>query len=58
MKRLNHLNLVPFVGATTLPFQLVVERVSDRYLTEYLEERPEADRIGLVSLLLFITSRR
>ena len=33
------------------PLQLVAERMPDRSLVEYLEEHPEADRIGLVSPL-------
>ena len=40
------------------PFQMVAERVSDRNLVQYLEEHPEADRISLVSPLLFIAPDR
>ena len=53
-KRLNHPNLVPFIGATVDPPQIVAERMPRRGLIEYLEEHPEANRIGLVSPLLFI----
>ena len=54
LKRLSHPNVVPFIGVTIHPFQLVAERVSNRNPMEYLEEHPEADRIGLVSPLLLI----
>ena len=52
LKRLSHPNIVPIIGVTMNPFQIVVERMSGRDLTEYLEEHPEADRISLVSPLL------
>ena len=58
LKRLSHPNIVPFVGVTMDPVQIVVERMSDRNLTEYLEEHPEADRISLVGPLLFIAFDR
>ena len=54
LKRLSHPNIAPFIGITTDPFQIVVERVTDRNPMEYLEEHPEVDRISLVSLVLFI----
>ena len=54
LKRLNHPNVVPFIGVTMDPFQYVAERISDGNLMKYLEEHPEADRISLVSPLLFI----
>ena len=54
LKRLSHPNVAPFIGITMDPSQMVTERVSDRNPMEYLEEHPEADRIGLVSPLLFI----
>lgn len=57
-KRLSHPNLVPFIGATVDPLQIVTERMPDRNLKEYLEEHPEANRIGLASPLPFITFDR
>ena len=54
LKRLSHPNIVPFIGVTMDPFQMVAERISDGNLTKYLEEHPETDRISLVSRLLFI----
>ena len=52
LKSLSHPNIIPFIGVTMDPFQMVAERMSDRSLMEYLQEYPEADRIGLVSPLL------
>ena len=54
LKRLSHPSVVSFIGVTTDPFQMVAERTSDRHPMEYFEEHPEADRISLVSPLLFI----
>ena len=54
LKRLSHPNVVPFVGVTMDPFQMVAERISDGNLMKYLEEHPETDRISLVRPLLFI----
>ena len=58
LKRLSHPNVVPFIGVTMDPFQYVAERISDGNLMQYLEEHPEADRISLVSRLLFIAFGR
>ena len=54
-KRLTHPNVAPFIGATVDPLQTVVERVPGTKLMEYLKEHPGANRIGLVSPLLFIS---
>ena len=51
LKRLRHPNIVPIIGVTMDPLQIVAERTSDRSLMEYLREYPEADRTGLVSPL-------
>ena len=40
------------------PLQVVVERVSDRNLMEYLKEHPRANRIRLVGPPLFIALDR
>ena len=58
LKRLSHPNIVPFIGATVDPLQLVMEWMPDRNLAEYLQEHPEANRICLVSPLLFASSDR
>ena len=54
LKMLRHPNIVSPIGVTMDPFQVVVERMPDRNLTEYLKEHPEANRISLVRPLLFI----
>ena len=48
-KRLTHPNIVPFVGITMDPLQLVLEGMPKGALAEHLEETPQANRIGLVS---------
>ena len=48
-KRLTHPNIVPFVGITMHPLQLVLEGMPKGALAEHLEKTPEANRIGLVS---------
>ena len=47
-KRLKHPNIVPLLGITVSPFQLVSDWMSGGDLPEYLEKHPDADRIGLV----------
>ena len=58
LKMLRHPNVVSPIGVTVDPFQVVVERVPDRNLIEFLEKHPEANRISLVSPLLFIVFDR
>ena len=48
-KRLRHLNIVPFIGVTTNPLQVVSEWMPNGTLTEFIEKNPGANRIGLVS---------
>ena len=48
-KKLRHPNIVPFIGVTTDPLQSVWEWMSNGTLTEFIEENPGANRIGLVS---------
>ena len=51
----SHPNIVRPIGVTVDPLQIVVEQESDKYLVvDYLERRPEANRIGLVSPLLLL----
>ena len=50
-KRLDHVNIVPFKGATLEPLQLVSEWMDGGELREYLKANHEADLIHLVSLL-------
>jgi len=50
-KHLRHRNIVPFLGATLDPLQLVSAWMPARGLTEYVTAHPESDRLGLVSSL-------
>ena len=47
-KRLNHPNIVPFVGVTTDPLQIVSEWMPNGTLTEFVGKHPGANRIDLV----------
>ena len=49
-KHLNHPNIVPFIGVTLEPLQLVSEWMDNGKLQEYLRTNPEADSVNLVSL--------
>ena len=51
-KQLRHPNIVRFVGVTTDPLQIVLEKMSNGTLTEFVNENPGANRINLVSPLL------
>jgi len=48
-KNLRHPNIVPFIGVTTNPLQLVLEWMPNGTLTEFVEKNPSASRIDLVS---------
>ena len=49
-KRLEHRNIVPFLGITTTPFQLISEWMPGGTLTEHVREHPDADRHRLVGV--------
>jgi len=49
-KRLRHPNVVPFIGVTTNPLQIISERMPNGILTEFIEKNLGANRIGLVRL--------
>ena len=51
-KRLSHPNIVPFIGVTLEPLQLVSEWMPGGELRSYVKENPHADLINLVSYLL------
>jgi len=51
-KRLRHPNIIPFIGVTTNPLQIVSELIPDRTLAEFVGKNPGANRITLVSLSL------
>ena len=48
-KRLGHPNIVPFIGVTTNPLQIVLEWMPNGTLIEFVKKNPSASRIGLVS---------
>jgi len=50
-KHLRHRNIIPFLGATLDPPQLVSTWMPAGGLTEYITEHPENNRLGLVGLL-------
>ncbi|KAF9789483.1 kinase-like domain-containing protein [Thelephora terrestris] len=47
-KRLEHKNIVPLLGITTSPLQLISEWIPGGTLTEYIGNNPNADLLGLV----------
>jgi len=50
-KRLDHQNIVPLLGITSTPLQLISEWMPNGNLTEYIGMHPDTDRLGLVSVL-------
>ena len=50
-KHLTHRNIVPLLGATTNPLQLVVDWTSDDDLRGYIANHDDADRSSLVRFL-------
>ena len=55
-KRLEHPNIVGFIGVTQNPLQFVSEWMPNGTLTEYLDVNPDANRIGLVRLFSVIVT--
>ena len=47
-KHLTHPNIVPLLGVTTDPLQLISKWMSGGDLTEYITNNPDADRQSLV----------
>ena len=47
-KRLEHPNIVPLLGVTVAPLQLVSVWMTGGELLEYIETNPSADRLNLV----------
>ena len=45
---LAHSNIVPLLGSTTDPLQLISDWMCGGHLTEYLTNHPDADRLSLV----------
>ena len=56
-KYLTHPNIVPFLGVTSTPSQLVSDWMPGGDLLGYIEACPGADRLGLVSAPLLYLSR-
>jgi len=50
-KRLNHPNIVPLLGATIDPPQLVSDWMLCGDLVGYIVDHADADRLGLVGIL-------
>ena len=51
-KNLSHPNILPFLGATIDPLQLVSEWMPGGTLPQYIKNNPDADRLELVSISL------
>ena len=47
-KHAKHPNIVPFLGVTSAPFQLVSDWMSGGNLMEYIHKHPGTDRLALV----------
>jgi len=47
-KHLTHPNILPLLGVTITPFQLVSNWMSGGDLPEYIEKHPDVDRLVLV----------
>ena len=60
-KRMTHPNILPLLGVTIAPLQLVSNWMLGGDLPEYIKEHPSADRLELVSpsyrFLLYAHSR-
>ena len=49
-KYLTHPNIVPLLGVSTTPFQLISNWMSGGDLPGYIEKNPDADRLKLVGV--------
>ena len=49
-KRLEHKTIVPLLGITTAPPQLISEWMPSGELTKYIGKHPDANRLDLVSI--------
>jgi hypothetical protein len=47
-KQLTHSNIVPLLGITIAPFQLISHWMSGGDLPDYIKKNPDADRLKLV----------
>ena len=48
-KHLEHHSIVPLLGITPIPLQLISKWMPGGDLPEYIKKNPEADRLGLVN---------
>jgi len=48
-KHLKHRNIVPLIGITSDPLQLISEQMPGGDLVEYIKKLPDTDRVGLLS---------
>ena len=49
-KRLKHQNIIPLLGITQTPLQLISEWIPGGDLTEYIKKHPDAGRLDLVGV--------
>ena len=49
-KRLNHKNIVPLLGITPTPLQLISDWMPGGDLTEYIKKDPNVGRLALVGV--------
>ena len=54
-KRLTHPNIVPLLGITPDPLQLISEWMPGGDLTDYIKKHSGADRVGLVGAPLVVS---
>ena len=57
-KHLKHPNIIPLLGVTINPFQLISEWMPSGDLPDYIGRNPSADRLGLVSNLAVMSIPR
>ena len=57
-KRLKHANVVPFIGVTFAPLQIVSEWMPGGDLTAHIKSNPQANRISLVGTLFIPSTPR
>ena len=57
-KYLKHPNIVPFLGITSAPRQLISEWMPGGDLLGYIEGHPDADRLDLVGALYAVPIAR
>ena len=56
-KRLTHPNILPLRGVTIAPLQLISDWMSGGDLPGYIENNPNADRLGLVGVPPIVFTR-